>query len=33
VLDRSSFDHTFQLFVMQEEAEEETEGAIEEQAV
>lgn len=33
VLDRESFDHVFKLFVMQEEAEEEAEAAIEEQAV
>jgi hypothetical protein len=33
VLDHKSFDHVFQLFVMHEEAEEEAEAAIEEQAV
>jgi predicted ATPase with chaperone activity len=33
VLDQESFDHVFRLFVMHEEAEEEAEAAIEEQAV
>ena len=32
VLDNESFDHVFRLFVMHEEADEETEAAIEEQA-